>query len=485
MIGSLEVGKKPDIFDTRRWWSACALRIALAVLVMIVAPSFVLAQQRGGVTVQEYLALNESQQLTQIERMMGETTESCAPEMSAVDLREYFGSWAEDHTGWLSRNVVLAFTAAVLDLCREEPPPEEPTKLKRLEAGDWTALPYLLGQLTVEVFNDYTFESDDPDEEINDLFTETNLTAFALFARQLYIEAKFSFQPTGEPPPGNNTFEDHALRISALALTWDREVFWISAGKGRPLHGIGSQLAFGIWGPDVLSEQFDVTERLGVAGNFTVGSDGTGHHSLYGGVFTADNSFLSRRYLTNGERTSRSDGGPANTGSLDSFVVSVDGQGIPKVEGLRYHVSAMKQAVDRVNDLDGEPLPPDQIDDETRFVAALEWSGIEVGGETALTPLVEYGRLRNARGIKDSTERFLTASLLLTTGRWNLALAGPSWSIERPGIQKLDYDQYQISGGYAFESSITLEAGYRFLDVFGTQSHTFGLAFYYGLPFGL
>ena len=111
----------------------------------------------------------------------------------------------------------------------------------------------------------------------------------------------------------------------------------------------------------------------------------------------------------------------------------------------------MKQAVDRVNDLDGEPLPPDQIDDETRFVAALEWSGIEVGGETALT----------------------------------LALAGTSWSIELPGIQKLDYDQYQISGGYAFESGITLEAGYRFLDVFGTQSHTFGLAFYYGLPFGL
>ena len=462
------------------------LRLGFAVLTVTVLPGIALAQQRGLVTTQVYLAYNETQQLTLVgsmARSQQEAIETCAPDVPTVELRESFNQWIEENPGFLSRDVVLAFTAAVLDRCREERVPEERTRIERIEEGEWTALPYLLGHLLVEVFDDYTFTSDDPGEEINALFTEAGLSMFALFSRQLYVEAAFSFTPAGEPPPGNNAFENHALGIGVLALTWERERFWITGGKGRPNHGIAVDLAPGIWGLDVLLDAFDVNGRLGLAGNLTVGSERTGHHALYAGAFTADNTFLSRFYLSDGERSSRSDGGPSNTGRLDSFVFTADGQGIPKIEGFRYHVSAMKQAVDRINDQDGDPLPSDQIGDESRLVAALEWSGIEVGEQAAVTPLVEYGRLWNARGLKDRDERFLTASILLMTGRWNVALAGTAWRIDVPNDEELDYTQFQVSGGHSFASGITLEAGYRLLDEFGTRSHTFGLVFSYGLPF--
>lgn len=445
------------------------------------------AQHRNTITAQTYLAYNETQQLSFVGRMAGsqqDVIDDCAAGMSTAELREYFSQWIEDNPGFLSREVVLAFTAAILDRCKEEKTTGKKTRLEKIEDGGWTAVPYVVGFLDIDVFNDYTFQSDDPDEEINDLFTETRLNLSAMFARELYLEIGFLLAPEGEPPPGNRTFENHGVRIDTLALTWDREQFWVSGGKGRANHGIAANTAPGIWGGDILFEAFDVNERLGFSGNFEIGNERTGHHALYAGIFTADNSFLSRPYLSDGEANSRSDGGVSNTGQLDSFVLAVDGTGIPSINGLRYHLSAVKQAVDRINDPNGDPLPTEQIGDESRIAAAVEWLGIEIGKEAALTPLIEYGRLWNARGLKDREERFLTGSLLLTIRRWNIALASTAWNIDQPADEKVDNTQIQTSGGYSFENGIRLDVGYRFLDEFGIQSHTFGIMFNYGLPLG-
>ncbi len=75
----------------------------------------------------------------------------------------------------------------------------------------------------------------------------------------------------------------------------------------------------------------------------------------------------------------------------------------------------------------GFSWPDDRIHDESRLVAALEWSGIELGEEAALTPLVEYGHLRNARGLKDREERSVLASLVLVgCGQTGIERAGGS-----------------------------------------------------------
>lgn len=460
--------------------------IVLAAVVVLLFAGVAQAQHRGQITAQVYSAYNETQQLIFVGRMarsQQEAIDTCAADLSKEELRDYFNQWIEENPGFLSREIVLAFTAAVLDRCREETAPEQRTRLEKIEGGGWTAAPYLLGLLNVEVFNDFTFRSDDPDEEINDLFTETRVDLVAMFARQLYLEAGFNLAPEGDPPPGNTAFENHGIRVDTLALTWDRERFWISGGKGKPKLGIAANLAPGIWGGDILFSAFTVKERLGLSGNLDVGDERTGHHALYAAAFTADTTFLSRPYLSDGEVRSRSDGGPSNTGGLSSYVFAVDGTGLPRMGDFRYHLSVMKQAVDRINGPDGDPLPSDAIDDEHRMAAAIEWSGIEVGEEAAVTPLIEYGTLRNARGLKDREERFLTASMLLTVGRWNVALAGTAWNIDPAVGEELDFRQYQLSGGFSFNNGISLDAGYRYLDDFGIRSHTLGLMFSWALPF--
>lgn len=460
--------------------------LGLAVVVIGALPRPAMAQHRGQVTAQVYMSYNEPQQLIYVDRLAAsqrEVVEECAADLSSGELREYFNQWIDETPGYLSRDVMLAFTAAILDRCREGRLTQPETRLQKIEQGAWTLVPYLPGYFHIDVFDDFTFQADDPDQEINDLFTEARLNMFAMFARQLYVESGFLFAPVGEPPPGNNTFENHGLRVATLGLTWDREWFWVGGGKGLPNSGIAADLAPGIWGGDVVYDFFKVKGRLGFAGNVNLGSEQTGHHALYASAFTADNSFLSRPYLSDGEPSSRADGGPSNTGRLNSFVFTVDGTGIPVIGGLRYHVSGMKQAVDRVNGSDGEPLPEDQIDDEYRLAVGLEWSAIEVGDEGAITPLAEYGQLWNARGLKDRTERFITGSILLTTGVWNAAVAGTSWTIDSPEDDELVNYLFQVSGGYSFASGISLDVGYRLLDEFGIVSHTLGIVFSYGLPF--
>jgi hypothetical protein len=156
------------------------------------------------VTAQELLGYNETQQLILVKRLAEsnkEAIEDCAPGLSSKELVEYFKEWAETYPGYLTREVSLAFTAAILDRCKEEEVPEEKTRRDKIEAGGWTLLPHVPGLLTVRVYDDYTFRSDDPDNEINVLFTDTRVDTALMFARQLYLEIGVAVAPTGEPDP--------------------------------------------------------------------------------------------------------------------------------------------------------------------------------------------------------------------------------------------------------------------------------------------
>lgn len=102
-------------------------------------------------------------------------------------------------------------------------------------------------------------------------------------------------------------------------------------------------------------EVYLVDQSLGAAGTWTYLSDPRfGEHDISAAVFTLDRSFLTGTYVTSrrccSERYERYDrntaaqGGPGNNGTFNNGVVALDGDRIPFLPGLSYHLAVMSLA---------------------------------------------------------------------------------------------------------------------------------------------
>lgn len=344
--------------------------------------------------------------------------------------------------------------------------------------------PRFEGELVIEVQNDYTPSSDDSDAEINNLFTTTELDLDTYFAEPFFINTHLTLEQVEDPKPGNDCyFCELGLFVESLSANWEEDRWSLIGGKFGPNFALAWDNAPGIYGTDIGEDDIELAERIGFGGSVTVIEDETfGAHTLSGSVFFADTSVLSESYGTNRGRFRLSDGGPSNTESLESFVVALDGEIAEALPGFSYQVGGARQAVDRVNDEDGERLPSSEIDDEYRFVAAGLWA-LELNEDTTVTPLLEYVRFWNAEGIKDEDRDYLTASTLIEYQAWNVALSYTGRFIDNPDGGDQNDTLFQVSAGYLFDFGLEADIGYRFLDEEDIESHTFGLFFVYDFDF--
>ena len=339
--------------------------------------------------------------------------------------------------------------------------------------------PYVAGGISIEAFSDHTFRADDTDEEISDTFAEINLSLTTLFTDQFYLEMDLAFLPVSEPVPGEDQFFDgHGIVLDTLALTYEKDLFWVSAGKGPGNFGIAQSAADGIWAGDIAYFSYAVRGRVGLAGTVNMITDTAGSHSFYLGTFFLDTSNLSKTWITSTGPNRLEDGGPSNTESLKSFVFAVDGSNIPGLTGFRYHFSSLMQRTERLNDDVGNPVPNSEMADEYRIAIAGEWSSINLSETIEMSPLLEYVKFWNARGFRDDTEDYLTVSLGFNKEQWNVALAAVGVRLEDDGVVD-DIVQAEVSLGYLFTNGIKIDTGYRYLDVTDESSHTFGMALAY------
>lgn len=290
----------------------------------------------------------------------------------------------------------------------------------------------------------------------------------------------------GDPEPDQNCyFCELGGFLENLSLNWEAERWSLIGGKFGPNFAIAWDAAPGIYGTDIDEEDIELAERIGFGGSVTIIADETlGAHTLSGSAFFADTSILSESFGTNRGRVSKSDGGPSNTGSPESFALAIDGAGISGLPGLLYHISGVRQAVDTVNDEDGNPLPSDEIDDEYRFAVAGQWA-IALDDHTTLTPLLEYVHFWNAEGVKDESRNYLTASALVEYDAWNVAVSYTGKFVENPDGSERTDTLFQVSGGYTFDVGLGADIGYRLLDEEGVESQTFGLFLVYDLAFSI
>lgn len=346
------------------------------------------------------------------------------------------------------------------------------------EAEDPT--PRIEFELDVEIQDDWTFDSDDPDGSFNNLFTTTEPAIAVHLFPGLSLQGGFVLEEVRNTTPGEDReFQEHGFYAEQLFLQYEHDAFSVFGGKFNPSFGIAWYLAPGIYGTEVAEDTYEQTERIGFGGalNFGgagIGGDGFGEHSLTAQTFFLDTSVFSESLGTNKGPVRLSDGGPSNTEDLSSFSVTLDGvfPDLPASPG--YHLGVIRQE-------GGQGDPEDEVG-----VAAGLFAAIELAEDLTLEPLLEYVHLFDAEA-QDQERDVITGALGLYYGPWNMAVSHASSFTDRndPMLDPADLHTTQVSAGYSFDFGLDVDLGYKYVQENSTDSHTVGVLFHYNVDFAV
>lgn len=315
----------------------------------------------------------------------------------------------------------------------------------------------------IEVQNDWTFDSDDPTAEINDLFATIEVGIDFRPVEWLFFHTDIVTEAVLDPGPGEDrVFEDHGTYLETLyggVQIYNAQIF---GGKINPSFGTAWDTAPGIYGAD-FAEDYELTERIGFGVAVELGGPDTGVFVVTSNAFFTDTTALSQSAFTNRGRTRLADGGPSNTESLESFSITVDASDIPALPGFTAHGGFRHQAagVGDFGDENGGVFGITQafdIDDESAF---------EVVAEIAYFD--QFGA-----GANDNLYAIIGGAY--TTGPWNAAIAYTLREISDGPVGTNFTDHLvQVSAGRELFHEITLDLGYKFAREGGVDSHTFGV----------
>lgn len=272
----------------------------------------------------------------------------------------------------------------------------------------------------------------------------------------------FVFEPIRDAVDDRAPFEDHGLYVDSLFAAYDAGVAVLRAGKFAMPFGAAFDEAPGLYGAD-FAEDYELTERLGLDVSVPFAALG-GEHALFASLFTADRTAMSGSIGAERGRLSAADGGPSNTGDLDSFSVGLAG----RFGEAGYNLGIVRQAAG-----EGAGGP-----EEAEFGAVLGLGApVSIGGhELGLMAEVAWF---DGYGGADQQALYTTLGASYGFGDWTVSGAAAARSVSDGGS-----DDWLLTAGldYAITEDISASAGYRWGDEGGVTSHTVGL--YIGVAFG-
>lgn len=217
--------------------------------------------------------------------------------------------------------------------------------------------PQVAGEADLRLFSLSTPSATDRRQRGTTIFSRGEIAAGLFLSPAWSVQGVVHLEPVGETEPngGTTAFRTQAAYLEELRLDWrptSRLVLYggkFSAPFGRGHHDFPGLLL------DVRAhEVYLIRESLGFGGTATVVSDARfGEHDLSAAVFGFDTSFLSETAFTRQRccerdferyaRNTRRQGGPGNTGQMDSFVVALDGDRMPFLPDTSYHLALLSR----------------------------------------------------------------------------------------------------------------------------------------------
>lgn len=364
--------------------------------------------------------------------------------------------------------------------------------------------PIYEGNVGVTAFSEYTYDATNKNNIGSNTYTKTFLNSNLYFSPQVYLDLDVIANTSSGIQSNQNYLVDNAQIIFAkVAMRYENDDWWISAGRGAINYSQAKRIAAGIWGTSLMNSEVGVNGKVGFAGAIKSKMGNWGNHAFYGSLFMADNSFLSAPYGKNSDPYPLSNGGPSNTGTLNNFSLAVDGLKIAALPKFRYHLSSVVQQTQslQVKEIN---IPTQYLAPEYRYAAATIWDKLDIGGGFILSPLFEYNRVNNRNGISGYNNNYYTGSGLFGYHQWSFGGSYTLWTQDWPNatldaatinipsggttVPSFKYghgvnNQGQVALGYLFSNGISVNLGYRNENKQGASAQAVGLSVKYNLPF--
>ncbi|MZR29143.1 hypothetical protein [Sneathiella litorea] len=327
------------------------------------------------------------------------------------------------------------------------------------------SFPKITGELSVEVENDWTYQSDDPDAEINDLYPTVVLGTNVAFTEVFSLNFEATLEPV-EDATSDRAFEDLGGYLNIITVNYDGEAVSAYAGKFTPNFGIAWDIAPGIFGTN-LNEDYELAEMIGFGGGFHF--EAAGEHTISASTFFQDTSFLSNSVGTQRGPLRLSDGGAGNTENFSSFAVALDGN-FQKLPGFRYHLGLSSLGA-------GE----DGNDRQLGYAIGGEYA-FNIGEDVTLSPMAEYVYFDNYGGIDNDTAKYFTAGLALNYENWAASSTYQLRDTEVGGVMTDDH-VVDLTVGYVFDMGLGVAAAWRSAEEDNIDSEGLGLLLSYAIDF--
>lgn len=366
------------------------------------------------------------------------------------------------------------------------------------------SLPIYEGNVGITAFSEYTYDATNQNNIGSNTYTKTFLDSNLYFSPQIYLDLDVLVNTSSGVETNQNYLLDNTQVIfGKVALRYENDDWWVSAGRGPINYSIAKFFAAGVWGTSLLNGEVSVKDKTGFAGAIKSKMGNWGNHAFYGSLFMADNSFLSAPYGKNSDPYPLSNGGPSNTGTLNNFSLAVDGLKIAALPKFRYHLSSVVQQTQSLQ-VKGINIPTQYLAPEYRYAAATIWDKLDIGGGFILSPLFEYNRVNNRNGISGYNNNYYTGSGLFGYHQWSFGGSYTLWTQDWPNatldaatinipsggttVPSFKYghgvnNQGQVALGYLFSNGISVNLAYRNENKQGASAQAVGLSVKYNLPF--
>lgn len=353
-----------------------------------------------------------------------------------------------------ARFYLLASTAFLSAFAAQPARAEEDSRLdlQAEQAASAVSYPSFGGEVVMELQNEYTTESDDPDtDEHNNMFFRTEVAPVLYFNENFFIDGVAVFENIQDREPDeDNWFDNEGAFIEEIKLNYENGPWAAWAGKFNPGFGIAWDYGRGIWSED-FAEDYEITEKIGVGGSYTFENDQIGAHTLALNTFFADTTFLSGSTITKRDTLDEDDGGASNTEDFSSYVASLNGENIFGVENLYYKLGFRHLA---------EGDADVGTDDENGYEVTLGHV-FNVTDRVSADALVEYVNISNFETGPDDAEYFTASVVTKLDDRWNVTLGYTARNFDVDGGDDVKDHLFQVSGGYDFGQGTTAEIGWR------------------------
>ncbi|MEL6322672.1 MAG: hypothetical protein AAFQ84_00380 [Pseudomonadota bacterium] len=305
------------------------------------------------------------------------------------------------------------------------------------------------------------YDTEDTVVESNDFLALMIASPEFYFGNALSVISEVRLEDV-RPPLGDRAFEDEGLFVRKLFLDDDvNNNLSLQFGKFTPSFSFASLVTPGMYGNNY-NKEIELIERVGLGVEYTIDTGSAGEHKISASTFYDDTSVLSDSWGSRRGPKERSDGGASNTGTLESFALSLEGSNLSQLPGFTYKLGLLHQAR-------GE----DGVADENGVLVAAMRSH-SLSRDRSLTWIAEVAPIWNFEGTDDDIV-YSSAGLVYQDGPWTSVLSGTYRRRDLASGGTFDDYSVQTSLDYQFGNGLSLAFAHEFLRAQNVRSRRIGV----------